>query len=99
MMFQVGDQAVYPAHGVGVIKGVESREIGGKRQSFYILKVLDTGMTIMVPTQNAQAIGMRAVIEQEKVEKVYEILRQRDVPIEIQTWERSRPDPCSRSRR
>jgi CarD family transcriptional regulator len=88
MTFIVGDQAVYPAHGVGLIKGVESREIAGNRLSFYILKIIDTGMTIMVPTANADAIGMRAVIDQDKVEKVYDILRQRDVPVETQTWNR-----------
>ncbi len=88
MMFNVGDQAVYPAHGVGVISGVESREIAGSKQTFYILKILDTGITIMVPTQNAQGIGMRSIIEQSRVPEVFEILRQKDVPVENQTWNR-----------
>lgn len=88
MMFNVGDQAVYPAHGVGVIRGVETKEIAGRHQTFYILKILDTGMTIMVPTSNAESIGMRAVINQLQVEEVYDILRQRDVQIENQTWNR-----------
>ncbi len=88
MLFNVNDQAVYPAHGVGTIRGIETREIAGKRQTFYILKVLDTGMTIMVPTNNARAIGMREVISKDEVETIYDVLRQRDVRIENQTWNR-----------
>ena len=48
--FSVGDKAVYPAHGVAEIVGIEAREIGGAKQSFYILKILETGMKIMIPT-------------------------------------------------
>lgn len=88
MSFNVGDQAVYPAHGVGLIQGIENREIAGKKQTFYILKVLETGMTIMVPTTNADAIGMRAVVKDAQVDEVYEVLRQRDIVLENQTWNR-----------
>jgi len=88
MSFNVGDQAVYPAHGVGLIQGIESREIAGKKQTFYILRVRETGMTIMVPTHNASAIGMRAIINHDEVSEVLSVLRQRNVPIEIQTWNR-----------
>ena len=88
MLFNVNDRAVYPAHGVGTIRGIETREIAGKRQTFYILKVLDTGMTIMVPTNNAQSIGMRAIISKDAVESVYDVLREKDVHIENQTWNR-----------
>ena len=90
MTFNVGDLAVYPKHGLGVVKGVENREIAGNRQTFYILKILETGMTIMVPTTNARENGMRSVIDQTKVVEVYEILRQRDIPIDNQTWNRRR---------
>ena len=62
MEFKVGDKAVYPAHGVGVVKGIETKDLEDVRQTFYVLKILDNGMTIMVPVQNANAIGMRPVI-------------------------------------
>lgn len=88
IMFNVGDQAVYPAHGVGEVKGVEAKDIGGKSQTYYILKIIETGMTIMVPTQNAGNIGMRAIISEDQVEEVYQILRQRDIRVENQTWNR-----------
>ena len=86
MIFSIGDTAVYPAHGVGRIKGVESKEIGGSLQTFYILEILDTGMTIMVPTTNARV--MRHVIERDKIDEVYDILRERNVPQDNQTWNR-----------
>ena len=50
--FQVGDLAVYPAHGVGEIIAIESRVINGEKHNFYIMKVVENGMTIMIPTNN-----------------------------------------------
>jgi CarD family transcriptional regulator len=88
MEFNVGDKAVYPAHGVGVIKGIETKDLEEVRQTFYVLKILDNGMTIMVPVHNANAIGMRPVISLTQVDKVYDILRDRDVPTDNQTWNR-----------
>ena len=46
-MFNVGDSAVYPAHGVGVIKKIEEKTVGGKKKKFYVLEVVENQMTIM----------------------------------------------------
>jgi CarD family transcriptional regulator, regulator of rRNA transcription len=88
MTFKVGDKAVYPAHGVGIIEGVETREIAGTKQTFYVLKIMENGMTIMVPTRNADNIGMREVIAADKIDQVYDILKERDVHLDTQTWNR-----------
>lgn len=88
MAFKVGDMAVYPGHGVGVIEGVETRDIAGTRQTFYVLKILENGMTIMVPTANADAIGMRDVVPPEEVDDIYDVLMERDVELDKQTWNR-----------
>lgn len=88
MDFNVGDKAVYPAHGVGMIAEIETMEWEGRKQAFYVLKILDNGMTIRVPVDNAETIGMRRVIAEEQVERVYDILRDRDVPADNQTWNR-----------
>jgi CarD family transcriptional regulator len=88
MAFKVGDMAVYPGHGVGVIEGIETRDIAGSRQTFYVLKILDNGMTIMVPTANADAIGMRNVIDSIEAEKIFAVLQERDVDLDKQTWNR-----------
>ena len=88
MMLKVGDNAVYPAHGVGVIKAIETREISGKKQSFYILKILDNEMTIMVPTDNIESVGLTEVISRGKVAEIFKILRKRKVKLDHQTWNR-----------
>ena len=88
MEFKVGDKAVYPGHGVGVVKDVEIIDFDGTEQTMYVLKILDNGMTIKVPIHNASALGVRAVISQHQVNKVYEVLRDRDVPPDNQTWNR-----------
>ena len=86
--FRVGDLAVYPAHGVAQIIGVETREISSSKQTFYILKILDNGMKIMIPTKNAAAVGLRELIREEEVDEVFEILKSREVSVEGQTWNR-----------
>lgn len=86
--FKVGDVAVYPAHGVGRVDSIEEREIAGNKHKFYILKILDSGMTIMVPTGNVRNVGLREVINPGEVETVYEILHERDISINEQTWNR-----------
>ncbi|MBF0491743.1 MAG: CarD family transcriptional regulator [Deltaproteobacteria bacterium] len=86
--FKVGDMAVYPAHGVGEVKSIENREILGSRQTFYVLQILDSGMKIMVPTNNVNAVGLREIISEAEVDDVYTILRERNVKIDTQTWNR-----------
>ena len=86
--FAVGDKAVYPVHGVTEVVALEQRDIGGNQTSVYILKVLDTGLKIMVPTTNAGSVGLRDLITSKQVKEVYAILRSRDVPRDTQTWNR-----------
>lgn len=87
-MFKVGQSAVYPAHGIAIIKRIDEREIGGMKKSFYVLQVLENQMTIMVPTDNAAAVGLRTIITDDEVSKVYKILKMRDVKIDQTTWNR-----------
>ncbi len=87
-MFTAGDMAVYPAHGVGRIQAIESQTVGGVDQSFYVMKILDNDMTIMIPTINSENVGLRAIISREEVDKVIEILKERDITISSQTWNR-----------
>lgn len=86
--FKVGDKAVHPKHGVGEVTQIESREIAGKKASFYVLKVLDTGMKLMVPTETADRVGLRTVISKKDATKVLEILRSTDVAVTAQPWNR-----------
>jgi CarD family transcriptional regulator len=87
-MFKKGDLAVYPAHGVGIIETIESKEISGIRQDFYIIRILDNNMKIMVPTQNVDSVGLREIIGRKEVPRLYSILKKRDMIIDNQTWNR-----------
>ncbi len=80
--------AVYPAHGVGLIEAIETQNVGGVDQSFYVMKILDNDMTIMIPTATSDNVGLRAIISKEEVKKVIDILKDRDVKISSQTWNR-----------
>lgn len=90
MMFNIGDIAVYPGHGVGNIESIEAREIsGGATQRFYIIRVLGSGATIMVPVNNEQAVGLRKVISKDAAVKVYKVLKERSgMAVDKQTWNR-----------
>ncbi len=87
-MFVQGDMAVYPAHGVGMIEAIETKSIGGIDQSFYVMRILKTDMTIMIPTANSRNVGLRSIISQEEVDQVLLILQERDVELTTQTWNR-----------
>jgi len=87
-MFQIGQLAVYPAHGVGVIESVQERVVSGNVQQFYIMRLLDNDMIIMIPMSNARNIGLRDIIDETSVPEVYEILSLRPSRINTQTWNR-----------
>jgi CarD family transcriptional regulator len=87
-MFQIGAMAVYPAHGVGVIESIQEREVAGFLQNFYIMRLLDTDMIIMIPTSNALNIGLRTVIDSQAVAEIFEILQERPTRLNQQTWNR-----------
>jgi CarD family transcriptional regulator len=87
-MFDVGDLAVYPAHGVGVIEKIETQEISGCRQDFYVMRILDNDMIIMIPKNNVNNVGLREIIGEGDVRKLYTILKKKDVVVDNQTWNR-----------
>ncbi len=87
-MFDIGDKAVYPGHGVGVIEAIESKAISGREQLFFILRILDNGMTIMIPTENVDVVGLRGVIPSMEIPRVFQILKERRISLDNQTWNR-----------
>ncbi len=88
-MFDVGEMAVYPAHGVGVIQSIEHRAVGEtEQQSFYVMKILNNNMVIMIPTATSNNVGLRSIISSNQVGDVFNILEEKDVEIVSQTWNR-----------
>jgi CarD family transcriptional regulator len=87
-MFKIGDKAVYPAHGVGVIEDIKSKVISGTKQTFYVLRILEKDMTIMIPRDNIKNVGLREIINKKDVPKVFRILSEKNGKIDCQTWNR-----------
>ena len=87
-MFKVGEKVVYPAHGVGIIESLQTKVVSGTQKNFYMLRILDSDMTIMIPTENVSQVGLRRVIGKDMVSKVYKILRDKKVEVDQQTWNR-----------
>ena len=88
MLFKIGDKAVYPAYGVGVIEAIEEKDIMGQKQTYYIFRTLDSDVTIMIPRENADKVGLRKVIGAKEVTTVYQVLGKKDIHFENQTWNR-----------
>lgn len=87
-MFIEGDMAVYPAHGVGVIKSIESQKVAGINQTFYVLEILGNSMRIMIPTASSEHVGLRSVVNKKEASEVLKILKDRAIEIDSQTWNR-----------
>jgi CarD family transcriptional regulator len=85
-MFNVGDYAVCPGHGVGQVVDVEERDLGGAVTNFYIVKIIANGMKVMVPTTSEN--GIRKLVEEEDVSGVFDVLKDHDVEVDNSTWNR-----------
>ena len=86
--FSKGDLAVYPAHGVGYIESIESKEINGDTMNFYMMKIVENGMVIMIPTTNVESVGLREVIPEKEVPEVYKVMQEKAQGADNQTWNR-----------
>ncbi len=86
--FIIGDLVVYPAQGVTEIVAVETREVSGIQHVFYVLKVKGTEKKILVPIGKEDRVGLRPVMDQAKIQELFELLRNRDIAFEHETWNR-----------
>ncbi len=87
-LFKVGDKAVHPAHGVGEVTAIEQREIGGTRAMFYILRILDNAMKVMVPVTAATQVGLRGIMSDKEASDILSTMRAREVAVDVQPWSR-----------
>ncbi len=87
-MFKVGDMAVYPSQGVGVIEEIEKREYSGQSQRFYILKIVGSDMKIMVPVNNAVNVGLRRLVDQQRIAGVFDALAEPRDRCKVASWSR-----------
>ncbi|HAN72699.1 MAG TPA: CarD family transcriptional regulator, partial [Actinobacteria bacterium] len=76
MAFNVGDTVVYPHHGAAVIESVEIRTIKGEDREYLVLRVAQGDLTVRVPADNVDLVGVRDVVNAEGLDKVFTVLRQ-----------------------
>lgn len=82
-MFKIGDKIVYPMHGAGIIENIEKREIGGESLNYYIIKLLMGAMQAMVPLDKADQVGLREVVNQERIKEALGILKEKSTEMPI----------------
>lgn len=88
VVFAEGDMAVYPAHGVGVIKSIETQQVAGVDETFYVLEIIGNSMRIMIPTSSSENVGLRSIVNKKEATEVLNILKDRAIEIDSQTWNR-----------
>jgi CarD family transcriptional regulator len=78
MSFDVGDKVVYPHHGAAIIEKRETRNAFGEEREYLILRLAYGDLTLMVPADNTEEVGLREVINDEEVEEVFAVLRKKE---------------------
>lgn len=86
--FSVGEYVVYPSHGVGIIKSIETKTVLGAKTEFLIINILDTGMDVLVPVGNIEKVGLRLVIKSTKIKEIYDVLKEKKRVVTGATWNR-----------
>ncbi len=74
MVFKVGQKVVYPTQGIAIVEQIESRQINGGQQEFYLLRLQTSNSLVMVPTCNADGIGLRRPIASRQCDELLEVL-------------------------
>ena len=87
MDFKVGDTVVYPHHGAAQIEGIEQREFKGETVDYLVLRLYQGDLSVRVPAANAEKVGVRDVVGEEGLRKVFSVLRETDVE-EAGNWSR-----------
>lgn len=87
MDFKVGDTVVYPHHGAAMITALEQRELNGETMDYLVLKINQSDLVVRVPAKNAELVGVRDVVGEEGLQKVFAVLRETDVE-EAGNWSR-----------
>lgn len=80
-MFCVGDSIAYPMHGAGVITSIDEKEVLGEKHSYYSVELLGSKMTVLVPVDNSDRVGVRSVICMDDLPKVIEVLEAESDPM------------------
>jgi CarD family transcriptional regulator len=86
--FRVGDKVVYPHHGAAVIEGTQNRVIEGETREYWVLRLSYGDLTLMVPTDGADEVGLRGVVPKNELEQVYKVLQSKKQAPAPSNWSR-----------
>ncbi|MCP2251891.1 transcriptional regulator, CarD family [Prauserella aidingensis] len=75
MVFKVGETVVYPHHGAALIEAIETRVIKGEEKQYLVLRVAQGDLTVRVPADNAEIVGVRDVVGEDGLNHVFDVLR------------------------
>lgn len=85
--FDVGDKVVYPMHGAGIIEAIEQKEVLGRDERYYIMRMPIGELRVMIPLKSGDELGLREVIDAKDVEKVFDVLKS-EITSMSQNWNR-----------
>jgi CarD family transcriptional regulator len=88
VQFAVGDKVVYPHHGAAVIEKLEEREMFGEKREYFILKLAYGELTLMVPTDSTEEVGLREVTPAKEMPKVFKVLKKNEPTTNTTNWSR-----------
>jgi CarD family transcriptional regulator len=86
--FRVGDKVVYPQHGAAVIESVAERDLNGRPKKYWVIKLSYGDLTLMVPTDAAEEVGLRSVVPKSELDQVYKVLQSRKQAPTPSNWSR-----------
>lgn len=75
-MFRKGDKVIYPHHGAAVIEDLTERDFLGEKKQYFVLRLAYGDLTLMVPVDNTEEVGLREVVSKRDVKKVLDVLRE-----------------------
>lgn len=75
-MFKIGDKILYPMHGAGIIERIEQIEALGETRDYYVLKLAVGNLDVMVPVSSSEDVGIRHIVDESKMESVYDTLEE-----------------------
>ena len=70
MEYKIGDKVVYPNHGVGAIEQISYGVLNGRTERYFMIRIVSSGLRVMVPQSNAESVGLRPVIRSNDATKV-----------------------------
>lgn len=88
MGFRVGDKVVYPHHGAATIEAKEERELFGEMRDYFILKLAYGELTLMVPIDSTEEVGLREVTPAKEMPKVFKVLKKNEPTTNTTNWSR-----------